>query len=172
VLCEGEKAVVTWDARGETALSIQEEPSEVGAADCVAAGRETFAVTMAARSGSEEVERTSEFVQLQTNATEPVALRTNAVEGTDVAAIGEKNPELWDAHVEIATIRACQNREMTVKHAGRSARVSPGTASDALDGTPLSGSWELRSRLTDEEVKTPGLRPKVLAVLATLRCKN
>jgi hypothetical protein len=173
VLCGGEKAVVTWDARGETALAIQEEPSEGAASDCLASGQETFALTLTSHSQSNEVERRVELVQLHANATEPIALRANAVEGTNVVATGEKNPGLWESRVEVATIASCQNRPITVEHAGKSAVIVPGNEpSDALSGTPLSGAWELRSTLTDPEVKTPSLRPKELIVLATLRCRK
>jgi hypothetical protein len=173
VLCEGDKAVVTWDAKGTTALAIQQEPSERGTEDCFARGRETFAVTLSARSGSDEVESRAELVQLQSAATEPVALRTNAVEdGYVVVASGDKNPALWDSRVEVASIQACQNRSITVQHAGRSVVVGPGAESVALAGTSVSGLWELRSKLTDEEVKTPSLRPKELTVLATIRCRE
>jgi len=173
VLCEGEKAVVTWDAKGETALAVQEEPSAIAGSGCVGSGRETLAFTLAARSGSDEVERRVEFVQLQANATEPIVLRTTAVEGTDVVASGEKNPALWDSRVEVATISACQSRSIAVQHDGKSVVIVPGKEpSDALVGTPLSGAWELRSRLTDEELKTPSVRPKQLTVMATLRCRK
>jgi hypothetical protein len=173
VVCAGEKAVATWDARGETALAVQEETSElVASSDCVGTGRETFVFTLNAHSSSAEVERRVELVQLHADATEPIALRTNSVKGTDVVASGEKNPGLWDSRVEVATISACQNRSITIQHAGKSGVIVPGNKpSDALAGTPVSGLWELRSTLTDPEVKTPSLRPKELTVLTTLRCR-
>jgi len=146
--------VVTWDAKGQTALSFQEEPSKGGDQDCVAGGRETFAVTLAAGSGSDEVERRRELVQLQSSATEPVVLHTNSLEGNEVVARGHKN------------------RSLTVQHAGRSAVIAQGTTSEALSGTSLAGPWELRSTLSDAELKTPSRRPKELGVLATLRCRK
>ena len=173
VLCDGEKAIVTWDAKGETALAVQEEASEVGASNCVASGQQTLALTLAAHSSSDEVERRAELVELQPNATEPIALRTNAIKATEVVASGDKNPALWHKSVEVATISACQNRPITVQHDGKSAIVAPGNEpSGALAGTPLSGRWELRSTLTDAEMKTPSLRPKELTVMATLRCRK
>src|SRR5258708_978741 len=89
VLCDGEKAIVTWDAKGETALAVQEEASEVGASNCVASGQQTLALTLAAHSGSDEVERRAELVELQPNATEPIALRTNEIEAAEVVASGD-----------------------------------------------------------------------------------
>lgn len=172
VLCEGERAVMTWEAKGKAAIAVQEEPSQVGGQDCIASGRETFAVTLAAGSGSDEVERRAELVQLQSNATEPIALHTNAVQGSNVVASGNKNPALWDSRVEVESLRTCQNRPITVQHAGRSAAIGPGTTSDTLAGTSISGYWELRSALTDEEMRTPSLRPKELTILATLRCRK
>jgi hypothetical protein len=79
---------------------------------------------------------------------------------------------LWGSRVEIASLRPCQNRSLTVQHAGRSAVIAQGTTSEALSGTSLAGPWELRSTLSDAELKTPSRRPKELGVLATLRCRK
>ena len=135
VLCDGEKAIVTWDAKGETALAVQEEASEVGASNCVASGQQTLALTLAAHSGSDEVERRVELVELQPNATEPIALRTNAIEATEVVASGDKNPALWHKSVEVATISACQNRPITVQHDGPSLppQVTPNGESEKTE---------------------------------------
>jgi hypothetical protein len=170
VLCQGEKAIVSWDANGKTDLAIQEEPAEV-VEECQAIGHHTFAVTLAARVGSEEVERRLELEQLEENSAEPIAMHTNALDGSDVVASGDKNAALWDRWVTVASVRACESRSITIKHAGKTATVAPGRIpSDELAGTPVSGPWELRSTLTAEELKTPSLRPKELTVLATLRC--
>lgn len=171
VLCEGEKAVVSWEAHGKTGMTVQEEASEEGAHDCVASGRDTFAFTLVAQSGSEERESRVEVVQLHAHATEPIAMHTNAIEGTDVVASGDKNPALWDSRVEVAAIGACQNRTVIVQHAGKTATIEQGKEmSGALAGTLVSGLWELRSPLSAEEQSDPSLRPKELKVLATLRC--
>jgi hypothetical protein len=98
-------------------------------------------------------------------------MRTNAIEGTEVVASGDKNPALWDSRVEVAAIGACQNRTVSVEHAGKTATIEQRKeSSDALAGTPISGPWELRSPLSAEEQRNPSLRPKELKVLATLRC--
>lgn len=171
VLCEGEKAVASWEARGETGMAVQEEAPEGGAHDCVASGRDTFAFTLVAHRGSEERERRVEVVQLHPNSTEPIAMRTNAIEGTEVVASGDKNPALWDSRVEVAAIGACQNRTVSVTHAGKTATIEQRKElSDALAGTPISGPWELRSPLSADGQRNPSLRPKELKVLATLRC--
>jgi hypothetical protein len=173
VLCEGEKAVVSWEARGETGMAVQEETAEKGAHDCVPSGRDVFAFTLVAHRGSEERERRVEVVQLHLDFTEPIAIHTNSIEGTEVVASGDKNSALWDSRVEVAAIGSCQNRTVSVQHAGKTATVEQGKGlSDALAGTPVSGTWELRSPLSAEEQSDPSLRPKELKVLATLRCRN
>jgi hypothetical protein len=173
VLCAGEKAVVSWEARGETGMAVQEEAAETGAHDCVANGRDTFAFTLVAHRGSEERERRVEVVQLHVNSTEPIAIHANSIEGTEVVASGDKNPALWDSRVEVAAIGSCQNRTVSVQHAGKTATVEQGKGlSDALAGTPVSGTWDLRSPLSAKEQSNPSLRPKELKVLATLRCRN
>ena len=104
-------------------MAVQEEAPEGGAHDCVASGRDTFAFTLVAHSGSEERERRVEVVQLHPNSTEPIAMRTNAIEGSEVVASGDKNPALWDSRVQVAAIGACQNRTVSVKHAGKTATI-------------------------------------------------
>jgi hypothetical protein len=173
VLCEGERAVVNWEANSQPVLAIQEDQSEAGAGECVASGRSTFALTLAVGSGNDEKEQRVEFVQLAAIASEPIAFKTDTVEGDVVVARGEKNPALWDERVEVATIEACRRTPLTVKHAGRSMTIKAGNEkSEDLAGTPISGSWELRSPLTNQEIQTPRLRPKELTILATLRCRK
>jgi hypothetical protein len=173
VLCEGEKAVVSWEARGATGMAVQEETPEEDGHDCVASGRDTLAFTLVAHRGSEERQRRVEVVQLHQNSTEPIAMRTSAIQGTEVVASGDKNPALWDSRVEVAAIGACQTRTVSLQHAGKTATIEQGKElSDALAGTPVSGPWELRSPLSPEEQRNPSLRPKELKVLATLRCRK
>jgi hypothetical protein len=93
--------------------------------------------------------------------------------GSDVIASGDKNANLWDGRVEVATVSACRHRPIHVRHENKAVLLSAeGTPSAALVGTTLGGAWELRSPLTLEEQQTPALRPKTLQILATVRCRE
>jgi hypothetical protein len=152
VLCEGESAVANWDVRGEASMTFLLEPEP--AAD-----------------GSKEDEKQVELVQLHPVGAEPIVFGTNRMEGDQVVASGEKNPELWTERVQVASLAACDNRSIQVRHAGRAAMLPTGGApSEALAGTPLAGEWELRSVLTSDEQHNPTLRPKELEILATFAC--
>jgi hypothetical protein len=173
VVCGQHPAVLRWDARGELAIAVSEEPRAPGDDGCASTGRNVLSIVLVARKGAEEQQRPVEVVQLHPDATEPVALRTTAVDGHDVLASGEKNLELWGSEVEIATLAACGHRAIEIRHAGKVIQLpSTGTASVALAGAPLGGQWEMRSPLTRDEFATPALRPKELKVVATLRCKQ
>jgi hypothetical protein len=102
-LCEGQKAVVSWETRGQPGMAVQDEVVEEGAQNCVASGRDTFAFTLVAQSKSAEVERRVEVVQLGASSTEPIVMRANGIEGREVVATGEKNTALWESRVEVTT---------------------------------------------------------------------
>lgn len=172
VLCEGDTAVMRWEADGELGIGMEMEP-EARAGDCAAKGRETYALTLVARKGDRETSRRVEVVQLHGRSAEPVVLQTNAVQGGRVIATGEKNVALWSDRVEVETVAACGHRALTVRHSGRNASLGPdGASSDALAGSSLAGSWELSSPLTPAEQADPSLRPSTLSLLATLRCRQ
>ena len=173
VLCEEESAVIRWDATGELAMTYSLESAPAGESSCDARGRETFAITLVARKGSEEKPRKVEVVQLHEGGAEPIAIRTTRLEGARVVAVGEKNPTLWSDRVQIATVASCQSRVVEVQHAGKTTVLpANGAASYALSGTALAGSWEFRSPLSSDEQKNPALRPKDLEVLTTFRCRK
>lgn len=172
VLCQDESASIHWDAEGELAIAIEQEP-EASDPECPATGQTTLAITLVARSGEEEADRTVELVSLREPATEPVALATNLIRGDQVVASGEKNVALWGSRVEVATVAACGHRSLVVEHMGKTAWLgADGAPSEALAGSALSGAWELRSALTPKEQAEPALRPGRLKLLATLRCRQ
>ncbi len=172
ILCEGEKAVIHWDAKGELAMAMQLEPPQDDERDCAISGRDIFALTLVARKKGEEAEHKVEVMQLRRTAAESIVISTNAIEGTDVVATGEKNVALWGDRVEVVTVAACRSRAIHVQHSSKTeSLLADGTPSDRLGGTALGGRWELRSPLSAEEQKDPSRRPKELKILATIRCK-
>lgn len=153
------------------ALHVRAEPSSTDM--CAPAGREVVALTLVAGRPPNETPYPIEVVQLHDNAREPVTLTTTAIDGMNVVASGNKNPELWRDHVEIGTVAACSGRRIEVSHAGRVVTLEgSGTPSNALAGTLLKGPWELRSPMSPPEQSTPALRPKDLTVVTTLRCRG
>src|SRR5437879_5797794 len=54
VLCEGETAVMRWDASGELAMAMQTEPVQPAQDACAEAGRDTVKLTLVARKKGEE----------------------------------------------------------------------------------------------------------------------
>lgn len=173
VICAGESAIIRWDASGDTQLTVAPEPPPASMADCAMRGRSTSAYTLIARRNGKDVRSELEVLELQDGGAEPIALSTNAVEGQAVVASGVKNNELWSNRVSIASVAVCDRREIQVKHADRVATLpASGAPSDAFDGMPLAGQWELRSPMSNDEQNYPKMRPKELAILATFRCQK
>lgn len=173
VVCDGDKAVLRWDVCGEPALAVQFEPPQGGSGQCAASGRDVLAVTLVASKHGDEAVCKTEVVQLKPGAAEPVAFRPSAIDGATVVADGTKNELLWGDLAEVTSVAACDGRQLQVEHADRVAILAgDGTPSDVFSGTPLAGSWRLRSPLSAAEQATPSLRPKALELLATIRCKR
>ena len=171
VFCEGERPMISWDARGDTTMIFAPEPLQAGADSCVATGRNTFDFTLVSRRGGKEARREVEAMQLAETGAEPISFETTAVAGDEVIADGEKNVVLWADHIRIATVAACGGRAVSVEHEGKRVSLPPGgVPSDELAGTPLVGLWKLRSQLSLDERNNPSLRPKALAILATFHC--
>jgi hypothetical protein len=172
VVCGDAKAVVRWSADGELAIAMNPEGSSDGPSDCSPLGHDVLKLTLVASKHGEEKTGEQEVAWVRGAAAEPVLLGTTAVEATDVVARGEKNKVLWSDAVEVVTVTACGRRQISVRHAGKTAPLpADATPSAAFEGTALSGAWELRSPMSPQEQSKPSLRPKTLAVLATIRCK-
>lgn len=173
ILCEGQTATMQWRADGDLSMTLRLEPPRAGEQECAVEGFDTYALTLVARKGEEEVIWKNELGQLRRNAAEPILLPTTSLAGSDVVASGEKNAKLWDDRVEVATVAACWQRPMLVHHGDKTALLpADGTPSAELAGTTLGGSWDLRSPLSLDEQQNPARRPKTLQVLATLRCRE
>jgi hypothetical protein len=152
-------------------MTLLSEPTPAPKDSCQATGKETFLLTLTASRGNEEDEKEVEVVQLRSSGAEPIVFSTNRLEGDEVVASGAKNPELWAEHVQVVSVTSCDHRSIQVRHAGRSAMLpAGGTLSEAFAGTPLTGGWELRSRLTSDELRNPAGRPKQLEILTNFAC--
>lgn len=162
-----------WDAQGKLAMTVEPAPSPPGGDACASTGQEVLKLFLIAGKGEDRDRKDLQIAFLRPDAREPVKLDTNAMDGTDIVARGEKNLKLWKRGISIGTVSACDHRALVVSHAGKQAALAAdGTPSPALEGTPLGGQWELRSALTATEQRVPSARPKRLALVATLRCTN
>jgi hypothetical protein len=172
-LCEGESALIRWDASGDIDLTVSPEPPPPSSSMCAIRGRATSNYTLIARRNGKERRAAIEVIQLDDQGTEPVGFPTSAIVELDVLARGNKDPHLWSDSVRIVTVAACEGRTITVKHADRVASLpSSGAPSSAFDGTVLAGPWEMLSPLSSAERTDRVLRPTHLEILATFRCQK
>jgi len=172
VLCGKNAPAFAWNTDGEASLDIEAEPSPPQDPSCARTGIDLYEMTLLVRKSSDTVTRRMEVAHVAGRATEPVAIETQQVVGSEVVASSDKNAGIWNPAVEVVTVVACGGRELHVEHAGRTATLSTGAPSSAFEGTPLGGLWELRSPLTTDEQTTPSSRPRQLALVATIRCKG
>ncbi len=106
----------------------------------------------------------------------PMSVRTVAlpsvIEGSTVVASGTSDGAVWNDRVRVLKVAAIGNRAIEVLHGGKSASLpGDGAASEALDGTPFGGPWELRSPLSEAELANPVLRPSALEIEVTIGCR-
>jgi hypothetical protein len=173
VLCGNQSAVATWDVSGEPSINFSVEPAPLAAGRCAPAGRETFAFDLMVQKHGKDVGKQVEVLRITDGSSEPVILPTSRLEGSEVVAGGIKNPALWTDRVRIKTLAACESRAIEVRHSDKTVLLpADGSPSGALAGTELTGTWELRSPLSQEERANPRLRPRQLEIVATLRCEK
>jgi hypothetical protein len=171
VVCERETAQIHWNVRGEPTMDVALEPQPDDSGTCPGWGHETLAYMLVATKGGKKAQRRIEVIQLRASGADPIAIATTSIDDGTVVATGEKNAALWTSRVRVETVAACQNRLIEVRHAGRTIELAAdGTPAQGLSGTELPGTWELRSPMSRDEQKTPGLRPKELEILATFSC--
>jgi hypothetical protein len=74
--------------------------------------------------------------------------------GEDSLIAGDSlRAETWHQQLTVGQVFADSGRALVVRHDGRAGLVTPGAAgSPALNGTSLSGLWEIRAGLLPGEV--------------------
>jgi len=169
-VCAGERAVVRWSAHGDTAMTLQLEVRLAGKPDAEPVP-EILKLRLVARKSNKEVVADQELIQLPPTSVRGLALPTR-IEGKAVIASGSTDAAVWNERVQVLTVAASNHRAVEVRHAGKAASLgSEGVASEALRGTPFCGWWDLRSALTDAELKDPSIRPTDLEIQVTVVCK-
>ena len=78
----------------------------------------------------------------------------------------------WDPRLQVTKVESGEDREVTVSHAGRSARLTPEAPSTrTFEGTSPGGEWTISSPLRPGEACDSGAAlPTNFSVAAELRC--
>ena len=93
-------------------------------------------------------------------------------EGATVTGTLRRDPAEWDPRLQVTVVESGEDREVTVSHAGRTARMTPeASATRAFEGTSPGGDWTISSPLRPGETCGAGAAiPANLNVSAELRC--
>jgi len=178
-VCPGEPVVVQWDARGELAILVRlEDPRMAGAEDRedgdegrVPIAPDALELTLVARRGTHEVVKRVFVLQYPESSKDSIVFRT-AREGEHLVAAGDKNPQRWGNRFAVGTVASGSKRTLQVRHAGKEVEIEDGETSRAFESTPLEGRWEIRSRLTADELRDPNRMPDRLKLEVTIHCKG
>jgi hypothetical protein len=168
VVCAGERSTLRWTAEGETAMTIQREETPT---DGLGTVPEVFKVRLVATKSGAEVIADLELVQLPAMSVRTVAFPT-VIEGSTVVASGTSDGTVWNDRVRVLRVAAIKNRAIEIRHGGKLVLLpGDGAGSEALNGTPVEGPWELRSPLSEAELANPALRPSALEIQVTIGCR-
>jgi hypothetical protein len=93
-------------------------------------------------------------------------------EGGTVSGTVAREPAEWDPRLQVTVVESGEDREVTVTHAGRTARLTPqAPTTSAFEGTSPGGDWTISSPLrAGETCGTGGATPANLNVSAEVRC--
>ncbi|MDB5117217.1 MAG: hypothetical protein JWQ79_2709 [Mucilaginibacter sp.] len=152
---------VTWKVRGKPAISIHDEH--------LGADTTYRIVTLTASRHGKEVYRDSTVTVLNTGDLNKVVFSTMLI-GDTLVAKGIKNVARWGDLFMVGLVSNPSARIITVIHAGKSADILK-KADETFSGTPVSGSWEMRTLLTPAEKANLKLAPSKLSILIILKHK-
>ena len=151
---------ISWSVSGTPTLHVRygraanDEPDEP----------DTLTFLLVVAKGRDTVTEREDVLEFPARFAHTIAIPATA-QGSDVVAEGETNPAQWPPVFVVNTVRTGSNRAITVVHGGRTASVSAnGAESDSFQGTPLEGSWQLKSAVASGEP------PDRLRLLATVSC--
>jgi hypothetical protein len=89
-----------------------------------------------------------------------------------VSGTQRRDPTEWDPRLQVTVVESGEDREVTVTHAGRTARLTPqARATSAFEGTSPGGDWTISSPLrAGETCDAAEAGPANLNVSAEVRC--
>jgi hypothetical protein len=89
-----------------------------------------------------------------------------------VSGTQRRDPMEWDPRLQVTLVESGEDREVTVTHDGRSARLTPqAPTTSAFEGTSPGGDWTISSPLrSGETCDAAGGLPANLNVSAEVRC--
>ncbi len=152
---------ISWSVSGTPSLRVRygraanDEPDEP----------DTLTFLLVVTKGRDSVTEREDVLEFPAQFAHTIAIPATS-QGSDVVAAGETNPAQWPAVFVVHTVRSGSSRAINVVHGGRTASVGAnGAESAAFQGTPLAGSWQLKSAVASGDEP-----PDRLRLQATVSC--
>ena len=160
---------VNWKVSGHPTLLVH--PKTVGnSPDSITAKYLEF--TLVVEKGGKEAKRMVQVIQLPEASIDSVVCRTD-LHGDTLVAACTKNFVRWGDKFMLAYIRSGSHRPLTVSHDGKKTQLDKnGTPSNAFDGSPVNGKWEISSLLTNAEKADMSTAPEKLSVIISVQYKT
>ena len=157
---------INWEVNGEPTLLVHQKQIP---GDSLSKYLE---LTLVVQKGSKEVKQFVQVTVLPNEGTNEIIFSTTLIGDTLIAA-GEKNLERWGNLFQILNVSNGSDRQLLVKHGGKSVELNDSiNTSNALQGTPIEGFWELRTLLNEEEKNDNSLAPEVLKLRVKYQYKR
>jgi hypothetical protein len=154
---------VTWKVSGSPTLSVQDQHI----------GTDTIyrKVTLTVRKAGKKTYRDSVVTVFYDGTINQVGFQTVLHSDTLIAA-GMKNTARWGNDFVVSTVDNPYHRKISIIHSGKSVYLNALSKGETtLNGTPVSGNWEIRTLLTPAEKADPHIDPLKLSILITIKHK-
>lgn len=86
--------------------------------------------------------------------------------GDSLYASGIKDVQKWGTKFVIDGVANPATRNLLIIHENKAIKVVAGDSTDVFKGTPVSGHWDIRTNLSEEEMKDSSLIPFRLIIHA------
>ncbi len=181
---------VNWEVSGKPTLVIHE--NEVGGGGGSASGGNGGSVavgdgggpatekegaihakylelTLVAQKNGKEARQFIQVIVLPPVSVDTIVFPVGSLHGDTLLAAGEKNISRWGDHFRLGSVISASGRSLLVTHGGKTV-VLDGQHPDTVSFRDManSGSWEIRSLLTDAEKRDPTTTPATLRLRTTL----
>ena len=126
-------------------------------------------LTLVAQKNGKEARQFIQVIVLPPASVDTVVFPVGSLHGDTLLAAGEKNISRWGDHFRLGSVASASGRPLLVTHGGKTV-VLDGQHSDTVIFRDMtnSGSWEIRSLLTDAEKRDPTTTPATLRLRTTL----
>ena len=158
---------VNWDVSGKPTLVIHENEMEGDIHP------KFLELTLVVQKDGKEKRQFMQVIVLPRESVDTIVFPITVQHGDTLIAAGEKNKARWGDHFELTAVASASGRPLLVQHGGKMA-VLDGQNPDTVTfrGMANSGSWEIRSLLTDAEKRDPATTPPTLRLRTNLLYKK